>query len=105
MSLSYFNVRIGALRPNTDLPFDVFVQIQNRYVHYLRAGDKLLPERLKKLGDSNRFYISNPQRQTFKDFVHLQLQDETLTVELKAELLRESSLSLVEEIYENPDVG
>ncbi len=105
MSLNYFNVRIGALRPNVDLPFDVFVQIQNRYVHYLRAGDKLRPERVEKLGDSNRFYISNPQRQTFKDFVHHQLEDETLTVEHKAELLRESSLSLVEEIYENPDVG
>lgn len=105
MNTSYFNVRLGALRPNVELPFDVYVQIQNRYVHYLRAGDYIRPERLLKFAESNRFFVPNPQRQSFKNFVHSQLDDESLNSQMKAELLRESSLALVEEIYENPDVG
>lgn len=105
MDWDYFNVRVGCLRPDTSLPFDLFIQIQSRFVHYLRAGDKLKPEKIAKLGDSNRLFIPNSQRQAFKDFIHGQLDDSSIAVQTKAEILRESSLSLVEEIYENPDVG
>ena len=105
MNWDYFNVRVGCLRPDTGLPFDLFVQIQNRYVHYLRAGNALAPEKIAKLGDSDRLFIPNSQRRAFKDFIHSQLENDSLDSLAKAEILRESSLSLVEEIYENPDVG
>ena len=104
MEWEYFNIRVGCLRPDTRLPFDLFVQIQNRYVHYLRAGDALKPAKVAKLGDSNRLFVPNSQRQAFKDFIHGQLEDESIEVKSKAEILRESSLALVEEIYENPDM-
>lgn len=105
MSLDYFNVRVGCIRPNTGLPFDLYVQIRGRYVHYLRAGGNLSPEKISKLEKSDRFFIPQSQRQAFKNFVHEQLEDESIAAIEKAEILRESSLSLVEEIYEKPDVG
>ncbi len=105
MNLDYFNIRVGCLRPDISLPFDLYVRIQNRYVHYLRAGNSLKPEKIAKLGDSDRLYVPNSQRRSFKDFIHTQLEDSTLQALEKAEILRESSLALVEEIYENPDVG
>jgi putative nucleotidyltransferase with HDIG domain len=105
MSSDYFNVRVGCLSANTDLPFDLYVQIKGRPVHYLRAGDSISPEKLVKFANSDRFYIPSSQRQSFKDFIHGRLDDEGIHFKTKAEILRESSLSLVEEIYENPDVG
>lgn len=105
MNSDYFNVRVGCLTPEMPLPFDIYVQIQKRHVHYLRAGDSLKTEKIAKIGESSRFYIPNSQRQSFKDFIHKQLEDDSIEAKNKAEILRESSLSLVEEIYENPDVG
>ena len=105
MNWEYFNVRVGCLKPNIGLPFDLFVKIQSRYVHYIRAGNALSAEKIDKLKESQRLFIPNSQRQAFKDFIHGQLEDESIDSLTKAELLRESSLSLVEEIYENPDVG
>lgn len=105
MNSDFFNVRVGCLSPNVGLPFDIYLQIQNRHVHYLRAGDSLSSEKVAKLSDSSRFFIPNSQRQAFKDFIHSRLEDESVDALTKAEILRESSLSLVEEIYENPDVG
>lgn len=105
MDWDYFNVRVGCLQPDKPLPFDLYVQIQNRYVHYLRAGDALDADKVAKITSSNRFFIPNSQRESFKNFIHFQLEDEKLESKSKAEILRESSLSLVEEIYENPDVG
>lgn len=105
MDWQYFNVRVGCLRANTTLPFDLYLFIQNRHVHYLRAGDVLKAEKMAKLESSNRLFVPNSQRQAFKDFIQVQLADDKKDVKSKAEILRESSLSLVEEIYENPDVG
>jgi putative nucleotidyltransferase with HDIG domain len=105
MDLNYFNVRIGCLSPEINLPFDLYVQIHNRYIHYLRAGDFLKSEKFAKLNESSRFFIPQSQRQAFKNFIHMQLDDGKIKVLTKAAILRESSLSLVEEIYENPDVG
>ena len=93
MEWDYFNVRVGCLRPNTSLPFDLYVQIRDRYVHYLRAGDGLKAEKLNKLAESDRFFIPNSQRRAFKDFIHGQLDDDTIESRVKAEILRESSLS------------
>jgi putative nucleotidyltransferase with HDIG domain len=105
MNSDYFNVRVGCLTPEIPLPFDIYVQIQSRHVHYLRAGDSLKSEKIAKIGESSRFYIPSSQRQILKDFINRQLEDDEIEAKTKAEILRESSLSLVEEIYENPDVG
>lgn len=105
MDLDYFNIRIGCLLPDKPLPFDLFVQIRGRQVHYIRAGDALSNEKIAKLGNSNKFFVPNSQRQSFKDFIHKQLNEESVDPKSKAEILRESSLALVEELYEKPDVG
>lgn len=105
MAMDFFNVRVGCLSADIVLPFDLYVQIKDHQVHYLRSGDMLRLDRFEKFVNSDRFYIPNEQRQIFKDFISGRLDDENLHFKNKAELLRESSLSLVEEIYENPDVG
>ena len=103
--MDYFNIRIDCLLPDKCLPFDLFLEIGGKPLHYLRPGGQLSPEKLKNLQGSNRVFVPVEQRQIFKDFLHEQLKMEGLDSRAKAHILRESALFLVGEIYENSDVG
>ncbi|MCJ8278248.1 MAG: HD family phosphohydrolase, partial [Bdellovibrionales bacterium] len=105
MDTEFFNIRMGCLLPDKPLPFDLYVMLRGRHVHYIRAGDQLAQSKLAKFENSDKFFVPQSQRQSFKDFIHRELNEGEVAVEVKAEILRESSLSLVEELYEKPDVS
>jgi putative nucleotidyltransferase with HDIG domain len=87
--------------------FDVFVNVNDKKIHYLRAGGTLAAEKIenfeKKAPDN--FYIRTAEKAAFKKYIaDLMLSEEINSYE-KATLLRESSLALVEELYESPDIA
>ncbi len=100
-----FKIRVGSLLPDRPLPFDLFIQLNQKMVHYLRSGDELTEKKIEKLDRADVFFVPLEQRQNYKSFVHSRLNDESIGAEVKAQILRESSITLVEEIFENPDVG
>jgi putative nucleotidyltransferase with HDIG domain len=75
-----------------------------RHLHYLRAGQSLSPEKIKKMDRSDAFFIREEERQAYKKFIFERLNDEQLDVFAKASILRESSMTLAEEIFEQSDV-
>ena len=103
----HIKIRMASIHPSTAVPFDVYVHINGRYVHYLRSGDNLAADKIqnfeKKAPDS--FFIKVSDRQAYKDFIHQTLNDAKLNPKEKALILRESSFSLVEELFESPDVA
>lgn len=104
----YFKVRINTLIPNKPTTFDLHVRINNQSILYLRAGDKLEPSKIKLLNDrdsGNHFLVKEGDRQSYRAYVQDQMTSDDLNVKQKATVLRESSMSLVEEIFENPDVN
>jgi HD-GYP domain-containing protein (c-di-GMP phosphodiesterase class II) len=103
-SNKYFQVRIGVLRSGVSLPFDLHVQLGQRFVHYLKAGDMLTPEKISKFQDSDQFFVPTEQRPAFKNFIFESMNSETVDVKTKARILRDTSLALVEEIYEKKDI-
>ncbi len=104
---THIRIRIQSLHPERPPTFDIFVLINQKHVLYLRAGDKLDPVKLEKLKISNSdvFFIEEKDRQNFKNYVHDQVNDPSLPSVERALLLRESSYTLVEELFENPDVN
>jgi putative nucleotidyltransferase with HDIG domain len=107
MSLDkYMKIRLNSLPPRTPLPFDLFVAIGGRYVHYLRAGDSLEAEKIssfeKKAPES--FYIFAADRAAYQKFVRDALLNDHLDTKQKALILRESTMVLVEEMFERPDI-
>lgn len=75
---------------------------------YLRAGDKLEQEKLfmlNKKDSGNHFLVKESDRAAYKSYVHEQMQSTELNVFHKATVLRESSMTLMEELYEHPDVS
>ncbi|MBC86796.1 MAG: HD family phosphohydrolase [Bdellovibrionaceae bacterium] len=103
----YFKIRINSVHPSSPIPFDIFISLNQKMVHYLRAGDSITAEKLYSFKEKaqGQFYIPQDQRQIYKDYIHDRLTSSDLSAMEKAVLLRESSISLVEELYENPDVA
>lgn len=103
----YFRIRVHSLIPERPMTFDLFVMINDRYVLYLRAGDQLDAQKratlTQKAADS--FYVRESERFAYKDYVHAQINNSSLAPVQRATILRESSYSLVEELFEHPDVN
>jgi putative nucleotidyltransferase with HDIG domain len=104
MELRYFRIRVGTILPNRPIPFDLYVQINSKMIHYVRSGEALAKEKIAKLDRADVFYIREDQRQFYKNFIFAQLNEEALDSATKANILRESSMTLAEEIFEQPDV-
>ncbi len=102
---SYFQIRVGTLLPDAALPFDLYVLVNKKYIHYLPAGGKISQEKISKLKGSEQFFIPLPQRQAFKNFISSALNQDSVSVAAKAKILRDTSISLVEEIYEKKDIS
>lgn len=107
-SSSFFKVRINTLVPNKPTTFDLHVRINNQTLLYLRAGDKLDPVKITALNNKDsgsHFLVKEEDRKAYRTYVHEQMISTDLNVREKAIVLRESSMMIVEEIFENPDVN
>lgn len=105
---SHFKVRINTLIPLKPTTFDLYLRINNQNILYLRAGDKLDPVKIANLNQKdsgNYFWVKEEDKKAYKNYVHQQMNSGDLNVQQKAQVLRESSMTLVEEIFENPDVN
>lgn len=108
MNPQFFKVRINTLIPEKKTSFDLFVKINDQAILYLRAGDKLDRYKISSLEARDRhghFYVREEDKQAYKSYVHEQMMSSDLNVAQKAQVLRESSMTLVEELFEHPDVN
>ncbi len=102
----YVKVRLNSLYIKEPIPFDLYVLINNKQIHYLRAGDTLSKDKLQRFEDKapDSFFVRLEDRPAFKKYVHEKLNSQQLNPIEKAVMLRESSLTLVEELFENPTI-
>lgn len=49
MSNDFYSVRINTIRGNEKIPFDLFIQVGAKFIHYTRATDEVEENRLKTL--------------------------------------------------------
>lgn len=104
----YFKIRISSVIPEKPLTFDLYLKINNQHITYVRAGDRLEKDKIMQLqarDSGSHFLVKDEDRKAYKNFIHEQLISDDLNVRQKALILRESSMTLVEEIFENPDVN
>ena len=103
----FIKVRLNSLYANAPIPFDLYVLINNKQIHYLRAGQSLKQDKLNKFESKapDSFYLKIEDRPAYKKYVHEYLNSDVLSAREKAIMLRESSLTLIEELYESPDIS
>ncbi|MNS64463.1 Cyclic di-GMP phosphodiesterase response regulator RpfG [compost metagenome] len=107
-SINYFRIRLSTIRPDKVTSFDIFLYIDGKHILYLRAGDRLSDGKIKNLherdsGDS--FFVKTTDKQTYRDWVREEMNSDLLNPFDKAAILRESSVALMEDLFENPDVN
>jgi HD-GYP domain-containing protein (c-di-GMP phosphodiesterase class II) len=49
MSKDYYSIRVNTIRGNDVVPFDLFIQVGPKFIHYTRAHDEVEEKRLKTL--------------------------------------------------------
>ena len=106
--MSYFKVRVKTLIPNKPTTFDLHLKVNNQFILYLRAGDKIDRTKMESLtakDSGQHFFVAESDKAAYKSYVHNHMIAADLPPAEKALILRESSMTLVEELYENPDVG
>lgn len=103
----FMKIRLNSIHPSAPVPFDIFVHIGEKYIHYLRTGDRLAAEKIENFERRapDAFYIYSSERENYKRYVKDRMNSDQLPTKEKALILRESSMSLVEEMFESPDVG
>lgn len=103
----YFKVRIDTIFPETNLPFDLFLKLNHQLIIYIRSGDKLSHGKknaLKSKDSGSHFFIRETERTAYRNFMRDMVKGTQTDVAQKSLLLRESALSFIEEMFEQPDV-
>lgn len=102
----FIKVRLNSLNTAEAIPFDLYVRLGEKQIHYLRAGDTLTSDKLQKFETKapDALFVKSEDRPAFKIYVSGQLRNERLNAQQKAVILRESSLTLIEELFESPDI-
>lgn len=105
---AYFRIRLSTIRPSRATSFDIFIQINGQMVHYLKAGDKLSELKIESLHNKdtgNTFFVPTAQKEAYRDWVKDEMNSDDLNPLEKSKILRESSVALMEDLFENPDVN
>lgn len=104
---NYFRIRLSTIRPEKITAFDIYLYVDRKHILYLKAGDQLSDGKIATLhsrdtGDS--FFVKEEDRWKYRDWVKEELNSNNLNPNQKAAILRESSVALMEDLFENPDV-
>lgn len=104
----YFRIRLATIRPEKEVAFEIFVHIDKKYVLYAKPGDKLAQGKIELLhsrdtGES--FFVKIEDREKYRQWVREEMNSDLLTSLDKAKILRESSVAIMEDLFENPDVN
>ncbi len=108
MDETYFKVRINTLIPDKATTFDLYLKVAGQNILYLRAGDMLERNKIENLNQKDsgsHFMVRESDRKAYKSYVHEQMTSSLIDVKQKALVLRESSMTLMEELFEQPDVS
>ena len=108
MEQSYFRIRLSTIRPDKVTSFDIYILVDKKHIMYLRAGDRLSDGKIQALhgrdtGDS--FFVATQDKGKYQDWVREEINSDLINPFEKAKILRESSVALMEDLFENPEVN
>lgn len=103
----YFRIRMSTIHPDKATSFDVYLRLDGRVLRYLNAGDRLSDAKVEHLhtkDTGNSFFVRIEDRDKYRAWVREEMNRADLDDPSKAKILRESSLAIMEDLFENPDV-
>ncbi len=108
----YFSpINVHKLLPGAIIPFDLYLKIERNYVLFRHRDLPVPTEDLKRLLETSTdtVYIHNNDKKNFRAYLETNidgvLQDDAVPVQRKAEVLYESAIHVVEDVFDNPRSG
>ena len=105
---NYFRIRLSTMRPEKVTDFGIYILIDNNYIPYLHAGDKISDSKIELLHSrdtGNSFFVKKEDRDKYRQWVRAEMNSSLINPFEKAKILRESSMAIMEDLFENPDVN
>jgi putative nucleotidyltransferase with HDIG domain len=108
--MDYVTVRVSTLRGDQKIKFNVYVQINDKMILYIRDGDSFQGPRLKRLKEKKlkKLFILNEDESKYRDYLLLNIEKayddkSTTDIETRAEIIQGAQQEHAEEIFENPE--
>ncbi|MGZ3690491.1 MAG: HD-GYP domain-containing protein [Pseudobdellovibrio sp.] len=104
----FFRIRLSTIQPEMMVPFTIYVLVDGKLITYLLSGEKLAKEKIERLHEKDSgesFYINSADKQLYRDYVKGSMNSDKISNDVKAGILRESSIAILEELFETPDVA
>ncbi len=105
---TYFRIRLTTIRPDKVTSFNIYVFIDEKYYLYLKAGDRISDGKIESLHNRDTgasFFVKTSDKDLYRMWVREEMNSNTLTPEQKAKILRESSIAIMEDLFEVEDVN
>jgi HD-GYP domain-containing protein (c-di-GMP phosphodiesterase class II) len=103
----YFRIRLSTIHPEKVITFQIFIFIDQKFILYLKPGNKISEGKVLNLhqkDSGSSFYLRQEDKEKYRQWVREEMLREDLDQDSKAKILRESSLAMMEDLFENPDV-
>lgn len=105
----FISIRISSLRGDIKIPFDVYVKIAGKYIHYCRTGESFEGKRLNRLKEKKlqKLYILRLAEKDFTDYLRTSLNtafdpNSKKDIAIRTEVVHGFAQSASEDIFENP---
>ncbi len=105
---TYFRIRLTTIRPDKITSFNIYVFIDEKYYLYLKAGDLISDGKIESLHNRDTgasFFVKSSDKELYRAWVREEMNSNSLTPEQKAKILRESSIAIMEDLFEVQDVN
>jgi HD-GYP domain-containing protein (c-di-GMP phosphodiesterase class II) len=107
--MDYVPIRTATIRASTNLLFDVYIKISEKYIHYIKAGDDIPIERLSKLKKNKvrQLFIQGDHEPHYQDYLDGGLEEAKnnvmMSADEKADMVSNYSGQAADEIMKNPE--
>lgn len=97
----YIPVRLKTIRPDSQIHFDLYVKIGQKFVHYIRNNDEIEKNRIDNLKSKKvrKLFIPYDQEDNYLTYLDTgldQLSSDKLNLDEKAELVHDSMVTAAE---------
>jgi putative nucleotidyltransferase with HDIG domain len=108
--VEYLPIRVSTLRGDSQINFDAFVKINEKFVLYVRKGDSFEGERLDRLKSKKlkKMFISLDEETKYRDYLSKNIEmaydkNSGKSLQNRAEIIQGQQQSNAEDVMENPE--
>jgi len=111
LSFYFSPIDLNRLQANRTISFDLYLNVETKYVLYKNRNILITKDDIQRLIDHNKntLFIHNNDKKNFRTYTEQNLdsilQSDSVSIEKKAEVLYESAINVVEDVFDNPRSG